>query len=94
MPASPSRILSSAALDRRQQAVDRHRAVHAQLHQVVDLVLHQRLQRRDDDGEQARAPVVHQRGQLVADRLAAAGGQHRQQALARQPGRHDGALQR
>lgn len=83
-----------AALDRCQQAVDGVRRVDADLHQVVDLILHQRLQRRDDHRELAGAPVVHQRRQLIADGLAAAGGQHGEQTLARQAGGDDRALQR
>src|SRR5262249_333045 len=38
----------------------------------VDLVLHQRDERRDDDGH----AVEHERGQLVAEALAAAGGEN------------------
>ena len=38
------------------------------------LVTHQRDQRRDDDGE----PVAQKRGQLIAERLAAAGRHHRE----------------
>ena len=44
--------------------------------QEVDLVLHQRDQRRDDQ----RHAVEQQRRQLVAERLAAAGREHRQRA--------------
>ena len=46
------------------------RRAHAQFRQGVDLVLHQRDQGRHDN---ARA-FAHQRGNLVAQRLAAAGG--------------------
>jgi hypothetical protein len=44
--------------------------------QVVDLVLHQRDERRHDHGH----AVQQQRGKLVAQRLAAAGGEHGQRA--------------
>ena len=44
----------------------------------IDLVLHQRDERRDDE----REPVEHQRGELVADRLSAAGGEHGERATA------------
>ena len=45
-----------------------------------DLVVHQRDQRRDD---QCRA-VAHERGQLVAERLAGTGRHHRESVLARE----------
>jgi hypothetical protein len=56
-----------------------HRAVvagcrHAVGLQRVDLVLHQRNQRRDDEGQ----PVAHQRRDLKTERLAAAGRQDEQ----------------
>ncbi len=46
--------------------------------QRVDLVLHQRDERRDHH----RQPAVEQRRRLVAERLAAAGGQHHQAVAA------------
>ena len=46
----------------------------------IHLVLHQRDERRDDD----RQPRSRQRGQLEAERLAAAGRQQREDILARQ----------
>jgi hypothetical protein len=46
--------------------------------QKVDLVLHQRDQRRDDD----RQAVEHHRGQLVAQAFAAAGGEDSQRGAA------------
>ena len=52
-------------------AVDVRRR-HAVLAQGVDLVLHERDERRDHDGEPAEVGG----GGLIADRLAAAGGQH------------------
>ncbi len=50
---------------------------HAGLEQCVDLVLHQRDQRRDDDA----AALAQQRRNLVAERLAAAG-RHQHQGVA------------
>ena len=49
--------------------------------QLLHLVLHQRDQRRDDH----RQPVEQQRRDLVAQRLAAAGGHDRQRIA---PGQH------
>src|SRR5690606_26183452 len=72
--AQPDPVERARALGPGEQSVDRDDALHAARDEVVDLVLHQRLQRRDDDRESAAAPVVRERGQLVADRLAAAGG--------------------
>src|SRR6202043_2095231 len=46
------------------------------------LVLHQRLQRRDDDGEQAAPVMANQRRQLVAERFAPARGQYGEQLAA------------
>ena len=57
------------------------RGRHARLLQRRDLVGHQRDQRRDDEAE-ARP---HQRRDLVAEALAAAGRQHGQRAA---PGQH------
>ncbi len=60
----------------RQRGVQ-HRRLDAGLQQARDLVAHQRDQRRDHDA----AAVAQQRGQLVAQRLAAAG-RHQHQAVA------------
>ena len=51
----------------------------AQPLQVVDLVLHQRDERRDDQ----RDALEQERGELVAQRLAGAGREHRQRRAAR-----------
>ena len=72
----------------------RHRAVvagrrHAVADQRVDLILHQRNQRRHDDGE----PVAGQGRRLKAQRLAAAGRQHQQRIAVRHHGFHGLALQ-
>ncbi|EKY03405.1 hypothetical protein HMPREF9120_02718 [Neisseria sp. oral taxon 020 str. F0370] len=53
------------------------RAVHARRAQVGDLVVHQRNQRRHNNGD----TLAHQRGNLVAQRFAAARGHQHQQAL-------------
>ena len=58
--------------------------------QEVDLVLHQRDQRRDDD----RHAVEHQRRQLVAEALAAAGRKDGQRRPAGQQRLHDPLLTR
>ena len=65
--------------ERRAAGIEIHRAVeafsaHADLFQRVHLVGHQRDQRRDDDP----AAVAQQCRDLVAERLAAAGRQHRE----------------
>ena len=53
------------------------RGGHAARHQAVDLVLHQRDERRDDQRQpRARRAIVDQRRRLEAERLAAAGRQH------------------
>ena len=83
-----------APFGRREHAVEGDRALDALPDEVVDLVLHQRLQRRDDDGDLAGARVVRQCRHLVADRLAAPGGQDGQQAGLVEAGDDDLALQR
>jgi chromatin segregation and condensation protein Rec8/ScpA/Scc1 (kleisin family) len=54
------------------------------------LVLHQRDQRRDDDGES----VEEQRRQLVAQALATARGKHRERRAASEELRNHGLLSR
>ena len=54
-----------APLDRRQRAVEQHRR-DPLVSQLLDLVLHQRDQRRDDDGQ----PVLDRCGKLIAQALA------------------------
>ena len=51
---------------------------HAHFGQRIDLVLHQRDQRRDDDAD----AIAQQRRDLVAQRLAAAGGHQHQRVAA------------
>ncbi len=78
-----------AALVRRQAAVNASRRVAARL-QPVDLILHQRDQRRNNDVGGA----VQSRGNLITERLAAAGG-HDHQRVAPGQCRFDGlGLQR
>ena len=69
---STSRRLGAA-----QRRVEERRA-HAELGERRDLVLHQRDQRRDHDAD----AVAQQRGNLVAQRLAAAGGHQHQRVAA------------
>jgi len=63
---------------------------HAALRQRVALILHQRDQRRDDDGER----VAQHGRQLVAQRLAGPGGHDGQRAAAGQHARDDLGLAR
>jgi hypothetical protein len=58
--------------------------------ELVDLVLHQRDQRRDDDGQ----PVAHQRRKLVAEALAGTGRKDRHGVESGQGGGHDVLLER
>ena len=78
-----------ALLFGRQRAVVAGRR-HAVADKRVDLILHQRDQRRDDD----RETVAGDRRRLEAERLAAAGRQHEQRIAAGQHGLHRFALQR
>jgi hypothetical protein len=76
--------------------VARHPAVkarrrHAVADERVDLILHQRDQRRDDDGE---AAVVREGGNLKAERLAAAGRQDDERIAAGENRIHRLALHR
>ena len=59
-----------------------HAGRHAALGEAVDLVLHQRDQRADDQ----RQPLAHQRRRLEAQALAPAGGQYEQQVAPGQAG--------
>ena len=78
-----ARARSRARFRRVLRRVEERRA-HAELQQRRDLVLHQRDQRRDDDP----GAGAHQRRDLVAQRLAAAGRhQHQRVAAARRRGR-------
>ena len=78
--AQPDPAQHVAALRRREQAVEgRGKGRAGAPDQAVHLVLHQGLQRGEDDGEDAAAVVAHQGRELEAERLAAAGGQNRQQ---------------
>ena len=76
---SPREQLRStdSARGRIQRRVEERRA-HAELAQRLHLVLHQRDQRRDHD----RRALAQQRRQLVAQRLAAAGGHEHQRVAA------------
>ena len=83
------------ALGHRQQAVQRRRQLPASdlPVQVLHLVLHQRLQRGDHHGQRARPLVVHDRRELVAQRLAAAGRHDREQRRAGEAPLDDPRLQ-
>ncbi len=71
-----------------ERAMDRRCACGQRRRQVIDLVFHERDQRRE---HQCRAGQ-QQRGQLVGQRLAGAGRQHRQRGLAAQHLRDHGGL--
>ncbi len=78
-----------AFLGGRERAVDAGRA-DAAVDQRVDLVLHQRDQRRDDD----REPRHGERRRLEAEALAAAGGEHDERIAPLDDGPHRLGLQR
>ena len=67
-----------------------HRRLDAALDEARELVLHQRDQRTDHDGE----AVAQQRGRLVAEALAAAGREHDERVAARERGEHGLGLER
>jgi hypothetical protein len=73
----PLNIPCSTACASRQSSVELRQAADAELGQGIDLILHQRDQRRDDDG----AAGAEQGGNLVAEALAAAG-RHQDQGVA------------
>ena len=77
-----------------QQSIQSRSAVNTHLNQIVDLILHQRLQRRNDDRQAAVAPMTRQGGELVADRFAATGWQDSEEAFAGITGADDILLKR
>ncbi len=79
VPAACQILPSPSVLLGRQRRIEESRR-YADLLQAVDLILHESDQRRDDDCE----PVVDDRGQLIAQRLATARGQQRQDIFAGQ----------
>jgi hypothetical protein len=80
LPLAPGhRRLGLALLARAERRVDGPR-VHPQLVQLVGLVLHQRDEGGDDHGEAGK----DERGELVEERLAGAGGHHHQRVAAAQ----------
>lgn len=56
-----------------QQAIERRSTLHISLKKPVNLILHQRLQRRNDDGQAAVAMKTIQRRQLVTQRFTTTG---------------------
>src|ERR687890_1042262 len=74
--------LDLPALFRREPGVERGRIGDRALKQGVDLIFHQRDQGRDDH----RQALLHQRGHLVTQALAAASGHHRERVPAFQNG--------
>ena len=82
-----------AALRSGQQAVECRRVEAPGLEdQIVHLILHQGLQRREHERQLAAAQITHQGRQLEAQRLAAAGGQDGELRAVRHPVGDDGAL--
>jgi hypothetical protein len=65
-------------------------AGNAHLRQLRGLILHQGDERRDHD----RGAAEHQRGQLIAERLSAAGRHHDAHVMTRQDAAHDTLLRR
>jgi hypothetical protein len=61
--------------------------------EAVDLILHQGLKRRDDDGQGVAPQIAHQGRQQVAERFAAAGGQGGEQGAVAGRGFDNGRLQ-
>ncbi len=66
------------------------RCIDALEHERVDLILHQRDQRRDDDGD----AVEHQGGELIAEALPGSGGEHRERGAAGEERLDDALLAR
>ena len=83
-----------APLHRRQHAVQVARTGDPARIEVVDLVLHQRLQRRNDHGQTAVAVVARQSRELKAQRLSTAGRQNREGRFAGEPVFDDDLLKR
>ena len=92
--AQPHPVQHVPALGHREEAVQRRGAEDTLPYQAVDLVFHQRLQRRHHDCKAAGAPVARQRRKLVAERFAGAGGQDREHVLAAHRREHNRFLQR
>ena len=92
--AQPQLVEHGAALDGGQHPIEIARTGDAARNQVVDLILHQRLQRRDHHRQRAGAIVAGQGRQLEAQRLAAARGEDRQRGLTAKSVLDDGPLQR
>lgn len=72
----------SGAFDRTQEPVDGDGATDAFGDEVFHLILHERLQGRNDDRERSGEFALHQSRQLKRDRLAAARGKDRQERFA------------
>ena len=82
------------ALGWRQVAVQRAAELEADAPvQAIDLILHQRAQRRDHHRQRAAVAVTRERRHLIAQRLAAAGRQDAEQRAVPEPGSDDRALQ-
>ena len=76
VPSAAQVLPAPSVLVRRQRGIEERRR-YAELFQAIDLILHQRDQRRYDD----REPIVGDRGKLIAQRLAAPGRQQCQDIL-------------
>ena len=67
--------------------------MHAEFLERADLVVHQRDERADDDGDTLAAAMAHDRRHLVAQALAAAGGHEDERIAAADRVRDDRLLQ-
>ena len=78
-----------------QQSIQRRRKVRAPRPgiEILHLVFHQRLERGNHDGQCPDPLVVHDRGQLETQRLAAAGGHNSEQRTASHAKRYEPLLE-
>ena len=88
-PARAHGALGVAALGRRSERVER-RGGDSLARELVDLILHQGDQGRDDE----RRTVEQEGGELIPDRLPGAGRHHGEHVTARERGKHDVLLAR
>ena len=91
--AQPHAFEHVGTLGHRQQPVDRRATVDAAFVQALDLILHQRHQRRNDDRQGAGTDKARQGGNLVAQRLAGAGRQNAEAVIAAHRALDDDLLQ-
>ena len=90
--AEPDPVQRIGPLGHREQSVDRDAGANAAGLQSVDLILHQRDQRRNHHSQRAGLVVPRQGRKLIAKRLAGPGGQDSQNTLAPHRRFDDGLL--